>query len=131
MAVCHIDASGPQARGHANIAVVFQGPLGQLNSPIFVEDAGYISPPMAEWSALILALEKGRENGERQMHIYTDALVMARQVHGRYRVHEGQCRELYERAMFLIGQFELVTVQYIPRRQNREADFYSKRGEGP
>lgn len=122
MSVAHIDGSSRGNPGPSSCAAVFHGPLGKLHSPVFIQRFRWLTSNEAEYQGLILALEKGLEHGERQMHIYTDSQVMARQIHGAYAVRAEGLKPLHLRAMELIQQFELVVVQHIPREKNRAAD---------
>jgi ribonuclease HI len=122
MSVAHIDGSSRGNPGPSSCAAVFHGPLGRLNSPVFIERFPWLTCNEAEYHGLILALRKALEVGEKQLHVYTDSEVMARQIHGRYKIHAENLRQLHAEAMELIQRFELVVVQHIPREKNHAAD---------
>ena len=128
MAVCHIDATGGHKQRDARVCAMFQGPLGQLHSPIFVEHIGPMHGNEAEWLALLLALRKGVEHGEQQMHIFSDSKVMVEQVNHKYAVRAPRRKRYFAEAMDLIKRFNLVVVQFVPREKNAEADYYAKHG---
>ena len=128
MSVVHIDASGPGGRPYTTICACFQGPLGEQNSPIFVERLEPMSPIEAEYRALILALNKAQLANCRQLHVYTDCRVVALQIHQHGKVRSELLKPLYEIALELIQRFDLVVVQYIPRELNRQADWYAANG---
>ena len=126
MAVAHVDGSSRGNPGPAKYAAVFHGALGELHSPIFVETHAYLTSNQAEYHAIILALEKALEHGAQTLHIYTDSLVTAKQLNRRYVVKAPTLVPLYERALELIVQLDLVVIQYVPREKNRVADRYTR-----
>lgn len=126
MACAHVDGSSQGNPGPGKAAAVFHGKLGELNSPIFVEDLEYVTSNQAEYAGLILALRKALEAQEKTLHVYTDSQVLARQIHGRYAVRAENIKNLHAQAIELISAFELVVVQFIPREKNREADKHTR-----
>lgn len=126
MAVAHVDGSSIGNPGRAKFAAVFHGELGELHSPIFVETHSHLTSNEAEYRALLLALEKALEHGAKTLHVYTDSRVMAKQINQQFAVRAPNLVALYERALELIGRFELVVVQFVPRERNWEADKYTR-----
>ena len=51
-----------------------------------------------------------------------DSELVVRQILGRYRVRNPGLLPLYKRLLALRERFERVTVQHVPREQNRVAD---------
>jgi ribonuclease HI len=77
---------------------------------------------VAEYTALVKALERARQLGGRVIHIHSDSELMVKQMQGTYKVkHEG-LRPLYEEAKSLSAGFDRVTFRHVRREQNRRAD---------
>ena len=83
---------------------------------------GITTNNVAEYTALILALEKVQELNPQSVHICADSQLMIRQLNGEYRVKHPQIRPLYERARQLLEQLPKWEAEHIRRELNREAD---------
>jgi phosphoribosylglycinamide formyltransferase-1 len=77
---------------------------------------------VAEYTAMIKALEAAKQIGARQLTIFSDSELAVRQINGKYKVKSEQIRPLFQQAVGLLGQFEQYKVQFVNRRQNKEAD---------
>ncbi|MDZ4278757.1 MAG: ribonuclease HI family protein [Dehalococcoidia bacterium] len=76
----------------------------------------------AEYSAAIAAIEAAIGLGARDVALRMDSELVVRQLSGRYRVRNPRLARLYKRVLALRGQLERLTVEHVPRAQNREAD---------
>jgi len=77
---------------------------------------------VAEYTALIKALEAARKLGVDQVTVYTDSELMVRQLSGVYKVKSEAIRPLFERVNDLRSQFESCLVRHVIREKNEEAD---------
>ncbi|MGE5307989.1 MAG: ribonuclease HI family protein [Deltaproteobacteria bacterium] len=77
---------------------------------------------VAEYSALIAALEEGLVMGAKNLSIKTDSELLYRQIKKIYRVREPHIAALYEQALRLISGFASVSICHVPRELNKEAD---------
>ncbi len=77
---------------------------------------------VAEYMALVRALEHAKRLGARRLAVATDSELMARQVEGSYKVKNEGLRPLYEQVRDLWDEFESATIRHVPREQNRRAD---------
>jgi ribonuclease HI len=77
---------------------------------------------IAEYTALVRALERARSLGGRRAVILSDSELMIKQMRGEYKVkHEG-LRPLYEQAQRLADSFDHVNYRHIRREHNKRAD---------
>jgi ribonuclease HI len=77
---------------------------------------------VAEYTALVKALDRARELGGRRIHVHSDSELVIKQMLGHYKVkHEG-LRPLYEEAKHLSSDFDTVTFRHVRREENRRAD---------
>ena len=88
---------------------------------------GEMTNNMAEYEALVRALRKV-DNSAEAVCVYTDSLLVANQVLGKYRLKSEGLRPYLEEALRLIGALPRLTVKYIPREGNRIADKLAKDG---
>jgi phosphoribosylglycinamide formyltransferase-1 len=77
---------------------------------------------VAEYTALIKALEAARKLGAKQVTVHTDSELMVRQLSGAYKVKSETIRPLFERVNDLRSQFESCLVRHVMREKNEDAD---------
>lgn len=77
---------------------------------------------IAEYSALIAALEEGLILKAQCLSIKTDSELLYRQMTKVYRVKNEHILALYTQAQRLISGFTRVSLNHIPRELNKEAD---------
>ena len=82
---------------------------------------------IAEYSAVIKALETVHSMGEMEAHVKSDSQLIVRQLNGEYKVKDPDLRPLYERVIHLCKGLK-VHFEHIPREHNTEADKLSKEG---
>ncbi|MHC4489583.1 MAG: reverse transcriptase-like protein, partial [Planctomycetota bacterium] len=77
---------------------------------------------VAEYTALVKALETAKRIGAEQLTVFSDSELLVRQINGRYKVKSEQIRPLFRQAVDLLGEFENWKVRHITREKNKEAD---------
>jgi ribonuclease HI len=77
---------------------------------------------VAEYRALITALQKAKELGARRVAVRGDSELVVKQMKGEYRVKNEGLRDLYEEAQGLLRQFEHATIDHNYRHKNALAD---------
>ena len=92
------------------------------------EHIGVATNNVAEYTALVRALEEARRIGAGSVHIYMDSELIVRQVAGPYKVKNEGLIPLYERVKELLKSFKSYRIEHIPRERNTEADKLSKQG---
>lgn len=106
--------------GPAAIAFIIQRP-GEKDFQ-YKECLGEATNNVAEYTALIRALEKAHELGGKRLAVKSDSDLMVQQMNGRYKVKHPGLLPLYEEAKQLSKAFESVTFRHIPREENARAD---------
>jgi ribonuclease HI len=86
------------------------------------ESIGVATNNVAEYRALIAALEAAREFPARGLRIRADSQLVVRQLQGRYRVKQPHLRPYFERARELLAAYESVELAHVRREENTEAD---------
>ena len=77
---------------------------------------------VAEYRALITALQKAKELGARRVAVRGDSELVVKQMKGEYRVKNEALRELYDQAQQLIRGFDHATIDHNYRNKNALAD---------
>ncbi len=77
---------------------------------------------VAEYTALIRALEAARQFGAESLSVFCDSELVVRQLGGQYKVKSEQIRPLYEQVMDVKAHFAVCRVRHVRREKNKEAD---------
>lgn len=77
---------------------------------------------VAEYSALIYALQEALVLGGQKIKIHTDSQLLYRQLKKIYKVKNPNILRLYQQATRLISAFQEVSLNNISRQHNRGAD---------
>jgi ribonuclease HI len=101
--VAVLDARGDVREGHAGVL-------------------GHATNNVAEYNALLRALELAASSGAVRVEIFCDSELIVRQIQGRYRVKHPDLKPLYGEAIRRIGAFESFRIAHVRRENNREAD---------
>jgi len=83
---------------------------------------GQATNNVAEYTALIYALEEALLLKTKSLNINTDSQLLARQLNKVYKVRHAGIINLYNRAVHLLTGFEKVLIKHIPRQENILAD---------
>jgi formyltetrahydrofolate-dependent phosphoribosylglycinamide formyltransferase len=119
--IIHTDGGSRGNPGPAAAGFVLQDADGRrLQAKAFY--LGETTNNVAEYTALIKALEAARKLGADQVAVYTDSELMVRQLSGAYKVKSEAIRPLFEHVNELRSQFESCLVRHVMREKNKEAD---------
>ncbi len=83
---------------------------------------GIATNNVAEYSALILGLEQAQKMEIKILRCRLDSELIVRQLNGQYRVKHPDMKPLFGKVQNLVGVFEKVSFEHIPREQNKFAD---------
>lgn len=83
---------------------------------------GHATNNQAEYQAAIAALEAALGLGARRLELRMDSELVVRQLSGRYKVRNPKLIPLHKRILALRGRFQRLTLQHVPREENRVAD---------
>jgi ribonuclease HI len=90
-----------------------------------VEEKGLLGSTtnnVAEYTALVRALERAAELGTDRLLVNSDSELLVKQMNGQYRVKNEDLKTLYDEAKRLTSRFDTVTIRHIRREQNGRAD---------
>ena len=108
---------GPAGAG----AIIRDAVTGEVLAEI-AEPLGHATNNVAEWTAVLLALEAARRLGATHVDLRMDSELVARQISGIYRVKHPDLKPIHAKAMELLRGFEGYTVGHVPRELNKDAD---------
>ena len=77
---------------------------------------------IAEYTAVVYALQEALLLNASDVLINTDSELMARQINGQYAVKHGNIKPLFDQIKDLSGRFKSVKVTHVPREHNAPAD---------
>jgi ribonuclease HI len=117
----HIDGGARGNPGVAGAGIVLHCDGDQL-----LVEAGYYlghqTNNVAEYTALLRALEAAKRAGATQLLIYSDSELLVRQINGEYRVRNAALKDLFDDAFGRLRGFEKWEVRHVRREQNSRAD---------
>lgn len=117
----YIDGASRGNPGPAGVGVAF---VDGNRRPVheFAKYLGETTNNVAEYLALIYALQEALKIGYTTLVIHTDSELLARQMSGHYRVRDAHLKLLHDLAQSLREGFRACEIRHVPREQNRLAD---------
>jgi len=94
----------------------------------FSEHIGAATNNVAEYRALIHALNRLTTLGADHVRVFTDSQLLQRQTSGDWKIKDEKLRELNRMLRDLIARFTSFEITHIGREKNRAADRLAKRG---
>src|SRR5690242_10462468 len=117
----HVDGGARGNPGPAGYGVYVRdaggAPIAQLS-----EYLGHKTNNVAEYSALLAALEYAIAHGHRALKVISDSELMVRQMTGRYRVSSPDLKPLFEKACSLVRKLDKFAIEHVLRSRNQHAD---------
>ncbi|MCK4881570.1 MAG: ribonuclease HI family protein [Candidatus Omnitrophica bacterium] len=77
---------------------------------------------IAEYSALVYALQEALVMKARELKVFTDSELMFRQVTGVYKVKNEKLKFLFDQVQHLMKGFDRVDISHVRREKNKHAD---------
>lgn len=121
----YIDGASSGNPGDAGAGIVV---YDDKNNKILDESIylGHMTNNMAEYAALLFALQKAEKSSVSNVFIYTDSQLVTYQMQGKYKIKNLQLKRYAEQAKNIIEHFNHFDIKYIPRTENRLADKLAK-----
>ena len=117
----HVDGGARGKPGPAAIGVVISDPAGAVGE-LQADRIGVATNNVAEYRALLRALERAGEHGATEVQMVNDSELIARQITGVYKVkHEG-LKPLHSQAVAALRAFDRWQIRSVPRARNAAAD---------
>ncbi len=120
--IAHVDGGARGNPGPAAVGVVIaDAETGGLIEEV-AEPIGHATNNVAEYRAVLRALERAAALGAREIEIIGDSELVAKQLTGSYKVKHPSMRPLYVDAMAALRGFDRWQIRTVPRAQNARAD---------
>jgi len=124
--VAWVDGGARGNPGPAGYGVLLQGADGSELCRAW-RFLGATTNNVAEYNALIAALEEARQLGAAEIEVRTDSELIQRQVTGVYKVRQPHLKPLLDRVRVLAAHFRSFAIVHVPRERNRDADALANR----
>ncbi len=119
--VAYIDGGARGNPGPAGFGVRVEQADGTLIEE-FAESIGVATNNVAEYRALLAALEWAKHHDHAQLHVRSDSLLLVQQMLGNYKVKNAGLQPLHARARVLAREIGKVTFEHVGRSLNAHAD---------
>lgn len=119
--VAYIDGGARGNPGPAGFGVRVEQADGTLIEE-FAESIGVATNNVAEYRALIAALEWAKRREHQALHVRSDSLLLVQQMLGNYKVKNAGLQPLHARARMLAHEIGRVTFEHVGRSLNANAD---------
>jgi ribonuclease HI len=96
-------------------------PDGEIVAEI-AEGLGETTNNVAEYTAVIMGLERAGELGAADVLLRSDSQLLINQITGVYKVKTPHLQPLHRRVLQLAAGFERIRFEHVPRARNAEAD---------
>lgn len=120
--VAYTDGGARGNPGPAGAGAVIYDEAGHTELATLSEYIGETTNNVAEYTAVLMVLQKAQELGAQVVHIRLDSELVQRQMTGVYRVKQPHLQTLYVRIYNLSQQFQKVTYEHVRREKNKRAD---------
>ncbi len=117
----YVDGCSKGNPGRAGAAALIYDEQGCLLSEVS-RYLGEATNNVAEYNALLLALEEADILGGRQLQVFSDSELMVRQYNGEYKIKNRALQGLSIEVRRRVAKFDQVLLSHIPRQDNKEAD---------
>ena len=119
--IVHVDGGARGNPGPAAVAAVASDasgePLAERNAYI-----GETTNNVAEYKAVLLALDVARDLGANEVEVVNDSELIARQISGHYKVKQPHLKPLHAEVMQGLRGFDRWGVRTVRREHNVRAD---------
>ena len=119
--IANIDGASRGNPGPAAYAVVLRDPNGAIILEL-AKQFGRDTNNVAEYYALLAALDYAITHGIRSLRIRSDSELLVRQMQGVYKVKSADLLPLHERASKISRQLSYFAIEHVRRELNSEAD---------
>jgi ribonuclease HI len=119
--VIHIDGGARGNPGMAGAGVTFANDRGEslLEAGYYL---GHTTNNVAEYTALLKALEAALALGADDVLIHCDSELLVRQINGEYRVRNETLKTLFDQASVMLRRIRQWKVRHVRREGNARAD---------
>lgn len=119
--VANCDGGARGNPGPAGIGVTIRAPRRGVVAELS-EAIGVATNNVAEYTAVLRALQRSSELGATDVDIRSDSKLLVEQLKGTYRVKNPTLQRLHAETRAAARAFRRVSYEHVPRERNRRAD---------
>lgn len=119
--IIYTDGGARGNPGPAGCGAVIKDEGGRLLAEVS-HYMGMATNNQAEYTALLLAMDKAAELGGQELEIFMDSELVVRQLNRQYKVRNGELAKLFILVYNKSQKFKKCVFTHIRREQNKEAD---------
>jgi ribonuclease HI len=119
--VVNIDGASRGNPGEASYGFVIQDRTGKVLHK-GSDTIGKTTNNVAEYTALIRALEFALKRNIRSLEIRSDSLLLVNQMRGEFKIRSAPLAELAEECRKLLAKLDWFEIRHVPREENKLAD---------
>ncbi len=122
-----IDGASAGNPGPSGIGAVFVNAKGEAALQLH-KYLGETTNNVAEYLALVYALQEALARGWTSLAVKTDSELLAKQLNGQYKVRDPLLRLFHDVAAHAMSRLGSCTIEHISRTQNTRADRLAAKG---
>jgi len=123
--ILYTDGASLGNPGRAGVGVIVYNQNRDVIKKV-TEFIGITTNNVAEYMALIYALEEALHLRAKELSCFLDSELVVKQLEGSYKVKDSKLKPLYYQIKHLENFFQKVSFGYISRDRNKEADKLAK-----
>jgi len=123
--ILYTDGASLGNPGRAGVGVIVYNQNRDVIKKV-TEFIGITTNNVAEYMALIYALEEALYLKAKELSCFLDSELVVKQLEGSYKVKDSKLKPLYYQVKHLENFFQKVSFGYISRDRNKEADKLAK-----
>jgi len=108
--------------GPASLGVLIKDKKGKVLGA-WKKLIGIATNNQAEYQALIFGLEKVKKMKAEEVNCYSDSKLVVEQINRKFKVKDKKLAILFIKAWNLSQSFKKINFYYLPREDNKEADY--------
>ena len=108
--------------GPASLGVLIKDKKGKVLGA-WKKLIGIATNNQAEYQALIFGLEKAKKIKAEEINCFSDSKLVVEQINRRFKIKDKKLAILFIKAWNLSQSFKKINFYYLPREDNKEADY--------
>jgi ribonuclease HI len=120
--VIHTDGAARGNPGPAGAGAILRDATDGTVVAEIAQGLGRATNNVAEWTAVLLALEEAKRLGATHVDLRMDSELVARQINGIYRVKHPALKPIHAAVTALLRELDGYSIGHVPRALNTDAD---------
>ncbi len=119
--IAYVDGASRGNPGPSSLGVVLYNEKKEVLGDLSIR-IGNATNNIAEYYALIFAMQEAIMMQAKELALFTDSELLAKQYSGEYKIKDENLKRLAVIIAHLKKGFKKITVSHVPREENTEAD---------